>query len=237
MKTIQILILTMFGLHLMAADMYNAYLSGYSTIWKQAIEAAKQSYIHTPDSESKFQWALAEFGLLNANMADPDEELFNTYVKSCEEKLNELIKSGYRTGDAKALLSALAGFKIAFSPWKGMILGPKATQLVDEALEEAPQSPIVWYLYGNNQLFTPEMWGGSIANAVQAYKKSITLFELQNHSDSWLYLEVHAWLGQALVTNKQFEEALIVYEKALEAEPDFRWVSENLLPSLKNKMQ
>ena len=211
---------------------YDAYLSGSANLWETAVVKARINHDKNPSNETMFQWALAEYGLLNSTMRDQNEDLFDEYIKEAIEKFESLSEEQFREADCKALLSALTGLKIAYSPWKGMFLGPKSASLITEALAIDPDSPIVQQLYGNQQNFTPEMWGGNPANAIEAYRKAINLYEVKDEKENWMYLDTHAWLGIMYKKEGRDDDALEIWNKVVEHEPDFNWVKKNLIPSI-----
>ncbi|WP_155847207.1 tetratricopeptide repeat protein [Algoriphagus marincola] len=211
---------------------YRAYLEANKELWKQNVATAMLEAQQNPSQESEWQLALTEYGLLNASMADQDEDLFDDYAESLEDRLDQLKKSGPYQAEAKALLSGLYGFQIAFSPFKGMLLGGKSSKLLEQAMEEAPESPIVLKLYASNKYFTPSMWGGDVEEARRAFEKSNANFEKQGIEDNWMYLDNLAWLGLIHQENGQEDAAKEVWEKALAQEPNFYWVKEGLLPGL-----
>ena len=214
---------------------YNAYLSGSQNLWIQAVQKARTAHEQSSTDASNFEVLLAEYGLLNSTMRDQDEDLFDEYIKEAIDRGEELVESEYRTADTKAILSALTGLKIAYSPWKGMFLGPKSSNLVMEAMSLDSESPIVQQLYANQQNFTPEMWGGNPDNAIRAYQKAINIYENEDHTNHWMYLDAHAWLGIVYKKQNQTKEADEIWEKAVDIEPDFRWVTNALLPSLEKE--
>jgi tetratricopeptide (TPR) repeat protein len=211
---------------------YLAYLDQDKNSWKSNVAVATKAYQSQPDTESKYQLALMEYGLLNATMKDQDEKLFDAYVDGLEERLEELSKDKTHSAEAKALLSSVYGFKIAYSPWKGMILGGKSSDLLEAAMKSAPNSPIVQKMYAGNQYFTPEMWGGDKDKALAAFLKSNQLFEQRSDTENWMYLDNLAWTGMLYQEKGMQAEAKKVWEKALAIEPNFEWVSKGLLPSL-----
>jgi tetratricopeptide (TPR) repeat protein len=84
------------------------------------------------------------------------------------------------------------------------------------------------------------MFGGSKEDAMKNFSKAVSLFEREENIDSlspnWGYLESLAWLGRANTALENYETALYAYNKALNVEPNFMWVKNNLLPNLKKKM-
>ena len=233
MKTIIIIILSAFTLtgHQDLADKsMQAYIKSSPLLWQQVVKDQKNIYENSKSNKDLFDLAMAEYGLVNATMADQNETLFDAYIEHLDEHLERLEEEGYRISEVKALMSAIAGLKIAYSPWKGMLLGPKAGYLIDEAVDKGGELPIVQKLYGNYLLFTPETWGGDPKKAVDAYQKSIDGFEAADQLDHWMYLDAMVWQSQALIKLGRKPEGVALLEKVLQVEPDFKWVSEVLLP-------
>ncbi len=212
---------------------YAAYLSGSMQLWERSIAQAQQQYEASQSSESRFDLAMAMYGGMSATMKDKDEDFFDKYVDDAMDHLDELIDQEYRVADCKAIQSGIYGFKIAYSPWKGMFLGPKSNSTIESALETDPNSPIVQKLYGNSKLFTPETWGGDKEKAVKAYEKALLLYKDQDGSQSdWMFLDTYAWLGQAYQAIDMKDKAKETYLASLEMEKDFNWVNYVLLPQV-----
>lgn len=211
---------------------YQAYLKSDKAEWKQNVAYALKIHQENPSDETLFQLALTEYGLLNATMADNDKKLFSDYADACQERLESLTDSKKFGSEAKALLSGVYGYKIAYSPLKGMMYGPKSSTLLDQAMEENPSSPIVLKMYAANQYFTPEMWGGDKETALKAFEKSTEFFQKNKQEKTWMNLDNLAWTGMIYQEKGQPDKAKETWEKALEIEPNFYWVSKSLLPSL-----
>ena len=212
---------------------YEAYLSSLSSLWEASVASQQKTYDQSKRTEDLFALALTQYGLLNNTMADSDESLFDEYIDATDENLDKLIDLNYKSAEAKAIQSAAPGLKIAHSSWKGMYLGAKSANLIDEAMEEAPNSPIVRKLHANYLYFTPEMFGGDKALATSEYRKAVELFEKGDTTNDWMYLDALAWYGIALTTQGEKERAREVFQKALTIAPDFNWVKFELLPDAK----
>lgn len=202
--------------------------------WKKLV-AEEQSRLDAKptDTKQRYALALAEFGLLSATMRDKDEELFDAFADKTEERLESIIDADKKWSEPRALLSALYGLKMGYSPMKGMYLGPKSSNLIEKALKDSPASPLTWKVYANSKLFTPEAFGGDIKEAIRSYEKCISLYELDpaTTKHNWIYLDAVAFLGQAYMKDGQSSKAIVTYEKALKIEPDFTWVKSVLLPA------
>lgn len=217
--------------------LYYGYLNRDKNLVLKAI--AKTRSALTKDKGSKdaqYQLALAEFALLNLTMSDKDEALYDSHEEETEDLIGKLIDDNDSWGEPRALLSAKLGFDMAYSPMKGMWLGAKSSSLMDKARKLSPESPLVWKLYGNSKLFTPETFGGDVNEAIKAYEQAIALYEKQQlDKGNWMYLDLLAFTGKAYEKAGQLRQAEEVYQKALVVEPGFSWVKNVLLPKLKEK--
>lgn len=217
---------------------YKAYLSNENSLatWKQAVNVNQVAFDKDPKNDSlRYNLALAQFGLMNATLRTKDEDTFDEYYDKALKHIETLIDKNKKWSEPPALLSALYGIKMGYSPMQGMFLGSKSNSLVSKAKQLNPNSPFAWKVYANSKYFTPETFGGDLDEAITAYKKSIQLYEATptQLKNNWFYLDALAFLGQAYVKKNNKEEAIATYEKALKAEPNFGWVKNALLPKAK----
>lgn len=241
MKTSLILIVTLFTLTLsyaqrtddLEAMAYKAYLTQNKSLWKLLVKKRQQSYNKVKSQENLYELVLSQHGLLNACMADQDEGLFNAHYDSILDNIDELINEGHEAANAKALQASTYGMEMAFSPWKGIFLGVKSSNNLEEAKKIDPGSPLVWAIYAKAKLFTPPGFGGDKKEAVNALEKAVELYEMENTINNWRYLDALAWLGQAYQQIEESDKAITTYQKALKVEPDFLWVKRSLLPKAK----
>lgn len=222
---------------------YTAYMGAAdivenNALWDKAV-ADKQEAFNKNKNDNTLRWnlALAQYGLMSNTMRSRDEDRFDKYYKVTEDHLKVLSKDAKMKGNAKALLSGLYGMKLAYSSMMGMVLGPKSSSLIEDAIKVDPQSPVVWRLQANSKMYTPSMFGGDMKEAIEAFEKSIELFEKSPEAlkNNWLYLDAHVFLGQAYTSEGQSAKAIATYEKVLKVEPNFNWVKYDLLPKAKQK--
>jgi tetratricopeptide (TPR) repeat protein len=223
---------------------YDAYLGKQdikdaNELWDKVVAEKQSAYGKNP-SDPTLRWnlALAQYGLLAATMRSHDEARFDQYYEKTEDHLRALAKDEKMKAEAKALLSALYGLKLGYSSMMGMVLGPKSSSLIEDAMKLSPKSPLVWRVEANSKMFTPAMFGGDMAESIKAFEKSILLFEQQPASleNNWMYLDAHVFLGQAYMNEGQTATAIETYEKALKLEPNLFWVKNDLLPNAKKKV-
>lgn len=217
------------------STLYQAYLNKNMDLWKKGVEMSQKAYKNNRNKEQLLNLAMAQYGVLNATIIEKEEEIFDEYEDETIDNLEELMDMDKKWGEPKAALSSIYGIKMAYSPWKGIYLGSKSSSLMEKATRQSKSSPVVWKLYANSKLYTPESFGGDKIEAAKAFEKSIALFEQtpENIKNNWLYLDALAHLGITYMKMEKPEKAQIIFEKALEIEPNFNWVKYVLLPKVK----
>jgi tetratricopeptide (TPR) repeat protein len=89
---------------------------------------------------------------------------------------------------------------------------------------------------GNIWNHMPAIFGGSEEKALKYYSKALEIIEKEpagNQQNNWMYLNLLTLVGQMHQDMKNQEQAKKYFEQALQIEPGFIWVKEELLPSLK----
>jgi tetratricopeptide (TPR) repeat protein len=192
--------------------------------WKKAVEMRTLEAKQAPtDAVKQFKLAFAQFSLLSSTMATKDEMLFDEYLDTTKELLKILIEKKEVAAESKALLSAVYGLQMGYSPMKGIMLGGKSSSLAEEGKTLAPTSAIAWRVYGGGKYYTPSAFGGDVKEAIAALEKSAKLFENKPEQikNNWLYLDTIVLLGQAYSKNEEKAKAVIMYKKAIGIEPNF----------------
>lgn len=187
----------------------------------------------------RYHVAYAEYRFMTY-LFNREKERFDPVADKAVERLERILRAKPEWSEAQALLSGIHGLQIAKSWTRAMTLGPRANRLAQQATENDPENPRAWLMHGSQKLNTPRMFGGSIEEALDAYKKAVALYENKTDRDplepSWGYTDALVWLGITYERLDRDEEALAVFRKALEIEPEFRWVKYNLLPNLEGKL-
>ena len=177
---------------------------------------------------------------LSQHYYESDTDLTNRHLDAGIDQLETSIKLKEDFAEAHALQSSLYGMKIALSPWKGMLLGPRSKDAMDRAVKSDPDNPRVLLLSGISALETPPMFGGSAEEAREMLLRSVDRFETYQPASEayprWGHYEAYAWLGQTSVELNDYDAAMSYYEKALEVNPVGGWVRFNLIPALEKRM-
>ena len=187
----------------------------------------------------QYHVAYAEYRLMTY-LLNREKDRFDPVAHKAVERLERILRRKPEWSEAQALLSAIHGLQIAKSWTRALTLGPKANSLAQQATGNDPENPRAWLMHAAQKLNTPRMFGGSIDEALDAYKKSVELFENRGEYDSlepsWGYTDALVWLGITYERLDRDEDALAVFEKVLEIEPDYGWVKYNLLPAVEEKL-
>lgn len=187
----------------------------------------------------QYHVAYAEYRLMTY-LLNREKDRFDPVADKGVERLERILRRKPDWSEAQALLSAIHGLQIAKSWTRALSLGPKANSLAQQATGNDPGNPRAWLMHAAQKLNTPRMFGGSIDEALDAYEKAVDLFENKTDKDplepTWGYADALVWLGITYERLDRDDEALAVFNKALEIEPEFGWVKYNLLPALEKKL-
>jgi tetratricopeptide (TPR) repeat protein len=124
-------------------------------------------------------------------------------------------------------------FRISITPWRAVFWGRRSMNLINKALETDPANPSAWIEHGNAMFYAPAALGGSKEEAVNSYSRAATLLEAgMMENQRWLYLNTLVGLARSYSETGNRSMARITYLKALEFEPEFKWVKDKLLPQL-----
>jgi tetratricopeptide (TPR) repeat protein len=160
----------------------------------------------------------------------------NDLLDEAERELEAAIKINPKFAEAMSLLSGVLGAKIAKSPIKGIVLGPRSGGIVDDALALEPENPRVLLSKGIGKLNTPAMFGGSDREAEALLRQALARFAAEPAGQPWPTWgrpDAHAWLGQILAGRGDKAGARVEYEKALALAPNSGWIRYVLMPAVK----
>jgi tetratricopeptide (TPR) repeat protein len=179
--------------------------------------------------------ALADFRLINL-LPDDAESRRERVIRDGISHLKRAVDLDAQMADAWALLAGCYGRMMGMNPMKGMSLGPKANEAIEQAKTLAPKNPRVWIVSGTHDFYTPRLFGGDKERALEKFKKAARLAEQDPVDDplmpDWGHAEAHAWIGIAHMNAERYDQARTAFEAALDINPDYGWVKSVLLPRL-----
>jgi tetratricopeptide (TPR) repeat protein len=211
----------------------NSALAGDFQRAKEVLVAGGKGGAHAALVEYYLGYADYRLGVVVYRM---DKEKAIAYLDSAVGHLERAIEADGRCADAYALLSSCCGLKIAYAPYKAIVLGPRSSRAIEQAQELSPGNPRVALLQAIATYNTPPLFGGGKEKGFEGLKRAAGLFETWSQPDSllpdWGRAEVYAWIGQAHLDRKESILARKAFEKALQIEPDYGWVKYKLLPKV-----
>ena len=117
----------------------------------------------------------------------------------------------------------------------GMRQGPRAFRLLDEALKQSPNDPLVALLNGLTRLNAPAAFGGGPNRAEPELRRAVTLFATHRPAGPgpvWGRVDALIWHAIALEKQGTRNEARIELTQALGLAPGHAWITRELLPKL-----
>lgn len=137
--------------------------------------------------------------------------------------------------EARILLSGTLNSLAGEGMFARVRYGQKSFAVCVENHERAPENPRALLQRGLMYFFAPAAFGGDLEAAERVFRAAHTHFSQAGEPrewPSWGALDSAAWLGQALAKSGRVVEARGVYREALAANPESRWIREQLLPGL-----
>ena len=158
------------------------------------------------------------------------------YINHAIDQLEATVEQDPTFADGWALLSTAYVHKIDRKPFRGIVLGRKYNKAMNKAFELAPQNPRVRLLKAIMDYNLPGIVGGDKKRAEDGLNEAILMYANEAIDDpflpSWGHDQAHARLGIIYMDRGDLEDARKSFERALELNPEFGWVSEVLIPSL-----
>jgi tetratricopeptide (TPR) repeat protein len=164
-------------------------------------------------------------------------------TKAALEEANEILEASAKQlpwPETFALRSSIYGQLIGVDPGPitAMRYGPRADDLMEQAMKAGPPNARVYLMRGIGLLYKPRLFGGGADKAERDILKAIELLA-SDHPPApqpvWGRLDAWAFLGQAYAEQGNKEKAREAYQKALEIEPESGWVRHVLLPALERR--
>jgi len=156
-------------------------------------------------------------------------------LDEAEAQLKAALKIDPKSAEALALLSSVYGAKIAKSSIRGIVLGPRSSGAIADAVKLEPNNPRVLLSQGVGKFNTPAMFGGSDTEAEALIRRALTAFQSEPAGKPWPgwgCFDAHAWLGQIFAKRGDKAAARAEYERALAIAPNSGWVRYVLLPAV-----
>ncbi len=217
--------------------LYDCYITGQMEPWAGVLDQMKSEWRRTGDIDKLYDLTMAQYGYIGFNIIEENRNAARDVLKQAENNVEILLGYNDRWAEVYALSGALYGLKVGIDPYKTVFYGRRALNMNALALNIGPESPHTWMEKGNLELHKPSVFGKDISLAIEAYKRSIRLFEQRSEliHKNWLYLNTLVGLADAYRVAGLYAEADKIYRKILKAEPDIVWIRDRDYPAFKQK--
>jgi tetratricopeptide (TPR) repeat protein len=215
--------------------------------WKESDLLTARAFFERLQLDPSYPWlihyyiALTDYRLVSFYSSQQNQEQAKKYIDDGIKNLEVSIELKNDFAEAYSLLSSLYGNKIGTDPQLAMSLGPKSGTMMAKAMKLEPDNPRTQVIAAWSAYFTPKMWGGGKDKAKEHFEQAIAFFDSFKVTDpllpDWGHDETYAWLGMAQMEAEEFEAAKANFNKALEINPEYGWVTYVLLPDLQKKMK
>jgi len=227
------------GIDCSNSTIYRGYISGDMEMYKKGMAELQEAYSKTAQPCLLFTLTEARYGyigyMLGLNKKDEAKSLIDTF----ESDIERLAVLPEYKAETEAFRVALLGFRMGINPAKAVTLGPKTLKQLEKAIAVGSNSPSVWIEKANSESYMPAFAGGSKEKAAASFREALGLYEADPtlSAYNWRYLNTIVLLGQTLEKIEDYKGARQAYLKALDREPAFEWVRDELLPALEKKLK
>ncbi len=217
--------------------MYRCYVEQDRVGWKQVVDSLEA----LPHKTQQDYWQLlnAEYGYIPWCLTKEvnDKRQAESYLKKAYEHLEKVADAAQYPATVAAYKAAFVGYEIALSPIKAPFIGSKSIKYAKEALRLDSLNYFAHLQMGNIYHYVPAFLGGSVQKAIQHYKEAASLMKQQlMDNNNWLYMNLLLTLADAYKKAEDWQNVKACYDEALQLQPDYPYIVDELYPSLRKKM-
>ena len=192
-------------------QLYEGYLTQDLTSWREYVSTADWENMTAAERTRLINY---EYGLVPVEIdrgSSNSRSLLDTYKAHIEAHKGTLTSSQYA-----AYMSAAHAYEYLLDKSSLLSEGLAAFRLATKAVEEDPANPVALSLKGNVDFYAPAIFGGS--------KKNL-----------WNYPALQLCIAQCYEKTDRIKKAIAKCEEILREHPDFVYVRDEYLPSLRKK--
>ncbi|HON19017.1 MAG TPA: hypothetical protein PK990_07605 [Salinivirgaceae bacterium] len=213
-------------------EIYRAYITGDMARWKSVIDSLERTNPQSPTEIAEllnYQYGYIAWAIGNNKTTDAKK-----YLSEAQKTLERLEKKGFNPALVYAYKSAFLGFEIGLSPYKAPFIGPKSIEYARQSVKLDESNCFGYIQLGNIAYYTPSMFGGSKTEALLYYLEAKKLMEKKSSliKNNWNYLNLLSTLIISYKDLKFHDLAMQYCQKALNFEPDFKYVKCDLCQQL-----
>ena len=211
---------------------YNAFINRETYKWGSLIRT-EETTNPPATTEQKLELINYYYGFIGHMMGKKQYETAREFIERAEKLNNQVLKSSPKNATAFSYKGAFMGMRIGLNRIKSVYLWPESKGYIDKALKLEPNNVQAIIDKGNLLFYSPNMLGGDKEEALELFHKAEKIMEKNKDTDhNWEYLNLLVTMAKAYEKLDNLQEAKHYYEKALQKEPNFKWVKDDLYPKL-----
>ena len=213
-------------------QLYHAYLSQDLTLWGEYIATADWAKLSASERTRLINYYYGYIPFRHDAKADDCRQLLDNYLRFLESHRAKMTPSEYAT-----YRSSAHAYEYLLDNSKIVSEGLKSFKLAKQAVELDSLNPVALSLKGNVDFYAPKFFGGSKKRAMRAFLRAEKLMhDNAKYKFWWNYPALQLCIAQCYEKEGDIAKAVAECERILREHPDFRYVRDEYLPSLRKKM-
>ena len=214
--------------------MYQAYLNNDMSVWKTELQ--KYTSIADLTTTDKLEISNYLYGYIATLLVDADKnkQEITVWIELWEQYLNDIEKATGKNAYVYVYRSSINAYKSKVKAGGMMVWGPRSLTELKRALATDPNNPLANGLKGNMLFYMPGFVGGDKVEAIKWFEKALA--GISNSTDKtfrWNRCAITLCLAQAYEKTGNKQKAIEIAEAELQREPNFAYMRDTYLPSLK----
>ncbi len=219
------------------SKIYSSYAKGDMGDWKNVMNEMEKLQKETGSDELLHELLMAQYGYIAYCINENRKKEASRLLDRAQDNLKVLGSKDPGNANLMALEGALLGYEMGINMLKAMVIGPKAKEKIDAAVEKDPEAVRTLLEKANQLNFSPKLLGGDTGKAVGYYIKAIDKMESiqSQQKNNWIYVNTLVVLAAAYEKIDNYIYACAVYKKLMIYDPGIMWVKEDLYPACLEK--
>ena len=214
--------------------MYQAYLNNDMSVWKTELQ--KYTSIADLTTTDKLEISNYLYGYIATLLVDADnnKQEITDWIELWEQYLNDIEKATGKNAYVYVYRSSINAYKSKVKAGGMMVWGPRSLTELKRALATDPNNPLANGLKGNMLFHMPGFVGGDKVESIKWFEKALTgISASSDKTFRWNRCAITLCLAQAYEKTGNIEKAIEIAESELQREPNYTFMRDTYLPSLK----
>lgn len=208
---------------------YDAYVSGDMGRWKSVITAIEAE--SDPDQMRQLELLEYYYGYIGYLLAEGRNQEAKDYITKGDRLIDDILAVDPDNPDATAYKGSFIAYRFSINRLKAVVSGMESKRLIEKAYADAPENVRAISEMANLCYYAPALFGRDRSRGVKLYEKAARRMEqMRTDRANWFYLRLLTNIALHYDYAGDTQAAAAAYERILAAEPNYRWVKDELYP-------